>query len=391
MENPFDNMIDSALEGDGGEAFDADGGDSGDGSELAEGFEDSGDAFAESDGELAADGEQGFDGAAEVADLGDGFDAGSGDGFSEGADDMALWNAFEEEVADGLDAADEDEFLGRLLGGLGRAGGLARSVAHGARRVGQVAGQAGRLAARVSPAAGAAARLARMLGAPGLAAGLDTVGRGARTAGRLARHAGGLAGGVGRGAAGVGQALGGMGQAAQSGQALLAQISQLIGGGGSEFDDFESLADLFEDGVDEALPGMVGLAARAAARGLGFRNVAQLSAAGRRALVRGVGAAARELMRGRDPAALRQLPRIAQAAGRTATRTTPTPQAAAQTLRRGLPRTARNLARNPQALPRAPRPLARPTGIGRGTPTRSVAGPRTFRIDGPVTLSIIPR
>ena len=28
---------------------------------------------------------------------------------------MALWNAFEEEVADGLDAADEDEFLGRLL------------------------------------------------------------------------------------------------------------------------------------------------------------------------------------------------------------------------------------------------------------------------------------
>jgi hypothetical protein len=380
MDNPFDNMMDNALDGDlaasGDEAFE----DQGDG--MADAFEDDAESADFADG--TNDAGDGFEG--------DGVD--QGDGFEDSADGMALWDAFEEEVADGLDAAEEDEFLGRLLGGLGRAGGLvqrgAAGVARGARQASQIAGQAGRVAARVTPAANAAARLARMLGAGRVASGLDAVGRGARSASQLARQASGFAASVGRGATGVGQA-------AASGQALLAQLSQLIGAGGNEFDDFDAMADLFEDGVDEALPSMVGLAARAAARGLGFRNVAQLSVAGRRALVRGVGAAARELMRGRDRGGLRQLPRLAQAAGRTATRTTPTPQAAVQTLRRGLPRTARNVARNPQVLPppsqqrQGPAPLARPNRLGRGMPSSTIAGPRTFRIDGPVTLSITPR
>ncbi|MFM2052720.1 MAG: hypothetical protein RL456_757 [Pseudomonadota bacterium] len=393
MDDPFDSDLMDAMDeadamaqdddtpapgaafdqGDGFEGFDGDGGNLG-GDGMDDAFTDAGDGFESGDA-------LGFDGSEDA-------------GESDGLDDMALWNAFEEEIADGLDAADEDEFLSRVLGGLGRAGGLlsrrlggaagiAQRVARGARRVGQVAGQAGRLAGRISPAAGAAARLARLLGAPGLAGGLDRVGRGARTASQWGRQASRMAGHVGQTAAGLGQA-------AQGGQALMGQLSQLFGGGGNEFDDFDALADLYEDGVDEALPGMVGLAARAAARGLGFRNIAQLSTAGRRALVRGVGAAARELMRGRDPRGIRALPRLAHAAGRTATRTAPTPQAASQAVRRGLPGTARQLARQPQALRQAARPLTRPTSLGRGLSASTVSGPRTLRIDGPATLTITP-
>ncbi len=399
--NPFETELEAA-DAEGAEHEAADGLD-----DNAFEAADAGDGFEQADDELAF-----TDDAADEAESADAFDeAASGDSFEEGADEMALWNAFEEELADGLDAADEDEFLGRLLGGLGRAGGLlarrmggaagmARRVAQGARRFGQVAGQAGRVAARVSPAALAAARMARMLGAPGLASGLQTIGRGAGHAAGIARNVSGVAGGVGRGAAGVGQLLGGfgqaaggIGQAADSGQALLAQISQLIGGGGNEFEDFDAMAELYEDGVDEALPGMVGLAARAAARGLGFGSVQQLSQSARRALVRGVASAARELMRGRDRRPVRVLPRLAHAAGRTAARTAPTAPAAAQAVRRGLPRTARNLARNPQALRRAaaPAPLARPADVGRGRRSSTLSGPRTFRIDGPVMLTITPR
>jgi hypothetical protein len=332
-----------------------------------------------------------------AADFGDGTNFSDGADLGDGADDMAVWNAFEEEIADGLDAADEDEFLGRLLGGLGRAAGVAgRGLGQAAGVAGQVgalaqgasrvARQVGRVAGAVSPAAASAARLARMLGAPGVAGALGQVGR--------------VAQGV-RGAAGqAGRLAGALGQTAGGAQSLLGQISQLIGSGGSEFDDFEAMADLYaEDGVDEALPAAVALAARAAARGLGFRNVAQLSQAGRRALVRGVAGAARELVRRQGPRAVRALPRLAHSAARVATRSAPTPQAAVQAVRRGLPRTARRTAQNPQALrhlaqPAATHsapPIARDPVLGRGTPTRRIAGPRTFHIDGPVTLTVTPR
>ncbi|MEW6707817.1 MAG: hypothetical protein AB1430_23480, partial [Pseudomonadota bacterium] len=207
----------------------------------------------------------------------------------------------------------------------------------------------------------------------------------AQTVRRGARQAQGLAGSAGRIAGGA--------------QGLFGQLSQLLGQGGNEFDDFDAVIDLYaEDGVDEALPAAVGLAARAAARGLGLRNVAQLSQAGRRALVRGVASAARELMRARSPQAVRALPRLAHAAARVAQRRVPTPQRAVQTLRRGLPQTARQLAQNPRAAQRVaqaastPRPLARPTSIGRGIPLpRPASGPRQYRFSGPVTLTITPR
>jgi hypothetical protein len=186
-------------------------------------------------------------------------------------------------------------------------------------------------------------------------------------------------------------------------QGLFSQLSQLIGQG-DEFDAFDAMIDLYtEDGVDEALPAAIGLAARAAARGLGFRNVAQLSQAGRRALVRGIAAAARELMHSRSPQAIQSLPVLARTAGRVAQRRVPaSPQHAVQALRRGLPQTARRVAQNPRIAQRLAhsgrRPISRPTGIGRGVPlsarpslSPSSRAPRTYRFSGPVTLTITPR
>lgn len=371
-------------------------------SELMEDEADAIDALDESPGASAAfDEGDGFTDEFEAADLDSGDDAflqadaadeDLGDAFAADAgDDAELWNAFEEEVADGLDAADEDEFIGRLLGGLGRAAGVvgrglgrasgaAGQVGGFARRAGQIAGQVGRVAGRVSPAAAAAARLARMLGAPaGVVNALGTVGRAAQGVRRAAGHAQGLAGSLG--------------QAAGGAEGLFSQLSQLLGGGGA--DGFDELIDLYEDGVDEALPAVVGMAARAAARGLGFRNVAQMTQAGRRALVRGVASAARELARSRTPQAMRVLPQLAHSAGRVARRGGGAPQRAAQVIRQSLPRTAQRVAQDPRIVRRVTTssPVGRPASLGRGVRTGGLPPrvPRTFNIAGPVTVTITPR
>jgi hypothetical protein len=363
--------------------------DEGEGGDVFEDQLDAGDAAADAfeagDGD-AGEGEYAGDASLEL-----------GDGFEEGADDMAVWNAFEEEVADALDAADDDEFLGRLLGGLGRATGVvsrglgAAAGAAGqlrglAQQAGRVAGKVGRTAGAVSPAAAAVARLARMLGAPGLAGGLSQIGGAAQAVQRGARQARGIAGSLGQTAGGA--------------QGLFSQLSQLLGNGFDEMDAFDAMADLYEEeGLDEALPAAVAMAARAAARGLGFRNVAHLSLAARRALVRGVAAAARELVRSGQPGTVRALPRLAVSAARVAQRRAPTPQGAVQAMRRGLPSAAKRVARNPalaRRLARSPAaargPVTRPTDIGHGVPGRSTpTGPRSFRFPGPVTLTITPQ
>ncbi|HWP20753.1 MAG TPA: hypothetical protein VNO84_16610 [Burkholderiaceae bacterium] len=323
----------------------------------------------------------------------DDMDAATGEGFdTEVADDAALWNAFEEEIADGLDAWDEDEFFGRLLGGLGRAAGIvgrgmgaaargAGRLQGAARQAGRVASQAGRVAQAASPAALAAARLARMLGAPGLAAGLGQAAQLARGSAGITRRAAGLAGAVGH--------------AAGNAQGLFGQLSQLLSQSDSAEEAFDAVADLYEnEGMDEALPALVGLAARTAARGLGLRNVAQLSQAARRDLVRGVAAAAREFARaGAAGPDVRVLPRLARSAARVAQARVPTPQQAVRTVRRGLPAAARRVARNPAIARRvtSPAPLTRPTDLGRGHPGQRPRAPRTYRFHGPVTLTITPQ
>lgn len=381
MDNPFDNDLmdeSDALAADAGDAASDD------------------NPFDEGDGGDGFDAGDGFDGA-------DGFD--SADGFedgmeTDGIDDMAVWDAFEEEIADALDAADEDEFLGRLMGGLGRAAGVvgrglgrasqvAGTVRNAASVAGRVAGQVGRVAGQVAPAAQAASRLASMLGASNVARGLDSVGRGARTVQGWSGRAASLAGAAGRTAAGA--------------QNLLGQLSQLIGSGQNEFDDFDAMADLFEDGVDEALPPAMALAARAAARGLGFRNVQHLTQAGRRALVRGVASATRSLMAQRDRRAIRALPRLATSAARVASRTAPNPQRAVQLVRRRLPPAAARVAQDPRQI----RQLARPMPMrGQAGPVPmpitagALAGPggiqrlnrvRRIYIDRPTVLTLRPR
>src|SRR5262249_32599802 len=81
----------------------------------AEGFEE-GDSYSEDMGdEFAGDADLGADVADELG--ADFAESGSGDSYEvdvadySDADAMAAWNAFEEEIADGLDAADDDEFL----------------------------------------------------------------------------------------------------------------------------------------------------------------------------------------------------------------------------------------------------------------------------------------
>lgn len=390
MSGPFDSDAMNEIEAADsfGDEFDTpatfDEGDAGDGfsdDQFADGYDAAEEALAGEEGD--AFGEAGMD---------------LGDADAE-VSDMALWDAFEEEVASGLDAADDDEFLGRLLGGLGRAAGVlsrgfggaagaAGRVRGFARQGARVAGQVGRVASAVSPAAVAAARMARLLGAPGVADALGQAGRVAQGVGRAAGQARGLAGSLGQMAGGA--------------QGLFGQISQLLSQSSGTDEAFDAMADLYiEDGVDEALPAAVGLAVRAAARGLGFRNIAQLSLAGRRALVRGVAAAARELARGAGPQAIRALPRLARSATRVAARQVPTPQGAVQTVRRGLPATARRVARNPRLIrrlaqpasprPASPRPLARPTNLGRGRTSSQLVPGRPYYISGPATLTITPR
>lgn len=333
-------------------------------------------------------GTEGFEeGDSFVDAMGDEFDAAgddlssemSADEYSDGYDAETnpgnALTAFEEELADGLDAADTDEFLSRIMGGLGRAAGLlgrsGQRAAQAGRRAQPVARGVSQAATGVSNISGAAAQLARSLGSQALGQRLDTVGNVAGRVGGAAQNIAGL-------------------------------LSQLFGQGFDEFDAFDFLADAYEEeGIDEALPAMVGLAARAAARGLGFGGLAQLSQAGRRALVSGISTAARELMRSRQPSAIRALPRLAQATTRTIRRRNVPAQQVAQTIRRTMPRTARQVAQNPQVLQRAAqpstatraRPLTRPTNIGRGrtvdTITRGTT--RRFQINGPVELAITAR
>ncbi|UJP06073.1 MAG: hypothetical protein LZF61_03610 [Nitrosomonas sp.] len=302
----------------------------------------------------------------------------SGDEFSDGFEDApntgGALAAFEEELADGLDAADTDEFLSRILGGLGRAAGmLGRSgsrAAQAGRRAQPIARGVGQAATGVSNISSAAAQLARAMGSQTWGRRLDTVGNVAGRVGGAAQNIAGL-------------------------------LGNIFGQGFDEFDAFDYLADAYEDGIDEALPGMVGLAARAAARGLGFGGLTQLSQAGRRALVSGISTAARELMRSRQPGAIRALPRLARSTTRTLRRRNVSPQQVAQTVRRTMPRTARRVAQNPQVLRRVAqpgaasrvRPLARPTDLGHGRRTRTIPRGtiRTFRINGPVELAITAR
>jgi len=410
--------------------------DEGDGYDAALGFDHAEDGFDDDAFEDDAfDGDEQFDeadaseesGEDEQSDTYDAFDAGHTDFFDEfdaghgdlldaaDEDDLdagtamtpaqadAAWSAFESELGDALDADGTDEFLGRLLGGfsrvagnvargLGPAAGMAGRLASYARTAGRYAGQAGRLA-------NAGSMLAQRLGHPAIAQHLQRYGQMARGAGRIA---GGVGGAFGA-AAGIPGHLRNASQVAGHAAGhqnplseLLAQIGQLSADGADDFEAFDAMADLYEEGVDAALPAAVGLAARLAARALGGQALGQLSPTARRGFVRGIAAAARHLVQNAGPAGVRALPRIAASSAQAARRQRTPPRRIPNQVGRTATRAARNVARRPQAVRRLAQPMsptasaARPSGVGRGVPTVTRGSARRYVLHGPVELTIRP-
>ncbi len=391
-----DDFEADALEGD-DEAFDdadaayeTEGYDEGDGYDESLGDEFEGDAF-EGDAYDALDG---YDD--------DALDAATG-ALATPAQANAAWSAFEAELADALDADGTDEFLGSVLGGFSRvAGSLARGLgpaAGMASRLGGYARTAGRYAGQASRLAGAGSMLAQRLGHPALAQQLQRFGQVSRGAGRVA---GGLGGAFGA-ASGVpgqlqraSQVAGGAAAHQNPLSELLARIGQLSADGADDFEAFDAMADLYEEGVDAALPAAVGLAARLAARALGGHNLAQLPPQARRGFVRAIGAAARHLIQGAGPAGVRALPRIAASSAQAARRQRTPPQRIPQQVGRTATQAARTVARTPRAVRRLSQPMSRapaasrPTGVGRGVPSVTRGSARRYVLYGPVELTIRP-
>ncbi|GAB3352621.1 hypothetical protein [Lysobacter tyrosinilyticus] len=391
-------------------------------------------AFDESDDELAAEGfedAEAYDDAmgeevdgleADASDLAaygeaDAYEAAAyetvDDGFEDAAEDEVetAWLAFEDDVADALDVDGTDEFLGALIGGLSRAAGTvarhAPTAARWARRAGGVARGAGQVASGIGQLSQSASTLARWFGAPGAARSLRNFGTAARGAGRLAGGAAGALDDVAaipRHARRVRDMTASAAGANSPIMQLLQQIGSLSSEGADEFEAFDAMADLYEDGVDEALPAAVGLAARAAARALGWKNTSQLSQAARRALVRGIATAARTLVNRQGAPAVRALPRIAQAATRVAKQRQVPPGQIPRVVSRTVPRIARQTSRNPRAVRQLARPmsqtdphpssrptsgaLSRPNNIGRGSSGNTPSGVRRYRFHGPIELTI---
>jgi hypothetical protein len=336
----------------------------------------------------------------------DAFDAATGAMTTSPSQADAAWSAFEAELADALDVDGTDEFLGSVLGGFSRvASGLARNLgpaANVASRLGGHARTAGRYAGHASRLANAGSMLAQRLGHQGLAQQLQRFGQVSRGAGRIASGIGGAFGG----AAGVPAHLRSASQVAGRAAAhqnplseLLAQIGQLSSDGADDFEAFDAMADLYEEGVDAALPAAVGLAARLAARALGNQNLAQLSPTARRGFVRAIGAAARHLIQGAGPAGVRALPRIAASSAQAARRQRTPPQRIPNRVGRDATRAARSVARRPRAMNQLSQPLsrtatqpgaARPAGVGRGVPTVTRGSARRYVLHGPVELTIRP-
>ncbi len=246
----------------------------------------------------------------------DEFDAydefGAGDGF----EDQADVDSVEDAVADALDASDTDEFLRRLR----RIAGGALNVA---RRVGRGVGQVARV---VGP-------IASMIPIPQ-----------AQAIGRIANIAG-----------------------------------RLLADGADEFEAIDELVDTWdEDSIDAAAPVIAGLTIRRVMPG-----VSRMPRQARRQLVRGVTQATRTVVRRQGAPAARAVPRIVRSAQRAVRQRQLPARAVPQAVRRAAVR----VARSPRAAQQLARPLARPGAPGAAR-RRTGGSPRRFRLTGPVTITI---
>jgi len=163
------------------------------------------------------------------------------------------------------------------------------------------------------------------------------------------------------------------------------RLGRYLAEGIDEREALDDLTELFvEEGLDEALPVLGGLAARALLQPLSAARTGRIGAPLRRQLVESATQAARTLAGRAEPEALRALPRLAQSIGRTAGRRDARPAALPQALRR----TAAQIASQPALLARLMRsgPKRSPTrtGLGRGAAQRLV-------VPGPVEIHILSR
>jgi ABC-type transporter Mla subunit MlaD len=324
---------------------------------MEEGFEESFsnemDGFEE---DYAAEGfedsfEEGFE---------DGFEEGFEDGFeAEFAEDYGdafeEIDALEDALADALDAEDADEFFRQLLGGISRVAGLigrgTRAAGQVAQTVGRVAGQARRAAQTVGRVAGQARRVA---------------GQVQQVAGRAARA---------------------RRPAANLLQQLMPLLQQYAAQGFDELDALEDLADLFaEEEMDEALPVIGAIAARAAVRPLLRTAAARLSRPLRQQLVRSGTQAARTLARRQGAAAVRALSPIARQVGRTAVRR----RLGVRSLPAALRSTTARVAARPTMVQRLSRPVRR-GGLRQRRFGRGGDVPRRLVLRGPVEIRIMGR
>lgn len=409
FEDGFDDGFDAAEQaGDGfdedGDAFEGDGAEDALDDGFEDGFEDGGDA-----GDAQLDALDAYQDDMDGMDLGD--DLAEGPAAPSSAD--AALSLFEAEVADALDADGTDEFLGSLLGGFSRvASRLAANprlnrVAPHAARYGGYARTAGNIAKGAGSLADVGALLAQRLGHQNLAQGLQRFGRVAGTAGGVLGKAGTAMNLVGGLPGHLNTAAGYANRMAQANPigALLARFGMLSADDADEFEAFDSMADLYEDGVDAALPAAVGIAARLAARALGGRALSQLSPTSRRAFVHGIAMAARHLVRNAGPGAVRALPRLAVSSAQAARSKRTPPRQVPQQVGRTVVRAARAASRRPRALRRLAQPHAAPSaslpapaargggrspGLGRGVPSISRGSMRRFVLHGPVELTIRP-
>lgn len=255
------------------------------------------------------------------------------DGFEEalaeefGTDEGEAWEALEDAMAESLDAEDPDVFFSRVLGGLGRIAGL--------------------------------------------------VGRGTSAGGHASSATGRRAAQVGRTAGGPSHTRNPIGQ-------LLQRFGQYLNDGLDDIDAFEDMAALYADeGLDEALPVLAGMAARSLL-GPAMRGTAtRLSRPLRRQLVGSAREAARMLCRDHGRQAVRALPRLAQSIARTATERRLRPA--------GLPPLVRRTVAEVAARPALVRRLSR----SGATTTRGAGSwhriPQRMVLRGPVEITILSR
>ncbi len=265
--------------------------------------------------DLAAEDGFGEDGGEDL-NLDPRFDA-AGDEAQDDLDDLEV------AIADALDARGPEEFFARLLGGMGRL--AAPPPARGTRRQAMRNGQRG---ARPASREGASGR---------------TGTRGPLTG--IMRH-----------------------------------LGRYLAEGSDEREALEDLTERsVEESLEEALPVLGGLAARAVLQPL---PAGRIGAPLRRQLVASATQAARALVGRVGPEALRALPRLAESIGRTAGRRTVRPAALPQALRH----TAAQVTKRPALLARLMRPARKKTHYRPGR-----AASRRLVVPGPVEIHILSR